>query len=174
MAAQLTATKRPETPLAAAIASIPAARLSGTFTDVVKGVEVSTVPGQLPTGGIDTGFPQSYPGGDADRGVRVGALSSDQKRRVRDAIDSYLSLPGASVSGALRTAYQNEAAFDSTYVGFSGSPDLGAKGSYVRVDGPRVWMEFVVQPAVANPATMMSARAGLSPGTRTRSSGAKR
>ena len=30
-------------------------------------------------------------------------------------------------------------------------PDLSAKGSYVRIDGPRVWMEFVVQPAVANP-----------------------
>jgi hypothetical protein len=58
------------------------------------------------------------------------------------------------VSAALRAAYQDPQAFEATYVGFSGSPDLGSKGSYVRIDGPRLWMEFVVQPAIAEPATL--------------------
>ena len=38
-----------------------------------------------------------------------------------------------------------------TYVGFAGSPDFSTKGSYVRIDGPRIWMEIVVQPAIAKP-----------------------
>ena len=49
--------------LARALATHPEAKLSGTFTDVVKGVVVDPVPGQLPTGGTDTGFPMSYPTG---------------------------------------------------------------------------------------------------------------
>ena len=38
-----------------------------------------------------------------------------------------------------------------TYVGYAGATELSAKGSYVRIDGPRVWMELVVQPAIAHP-----------------------
>jgi hypothetical protein len=49
--------------LARALANHPEAKLSGTFTDVVKGVVVIPVPGQLPTGGTDTGFPLTYPTG---------------------------------------------------------------------------------------------------------------
>jgi len=140
--------------LAVAIAPHPEAKLTGTFTDVVKGVVVTAVPGQLPTGGIDTGFPHTYPTGDQDRGILVGKLTAGQRQSVREAIDSYLSLPGAAVSAALRAAYQDPEAFEATYVGFSGSPELSTKGSYVRIDGPRLWMEFVVQPAVAEPTTL--------------------
>ena len=140
--------------LAVAIAPHADAKLSGTFTDVVKGVVVTAVHGQLPTGGIDTGFPHTYPSGEKDRGIRVGTLTEAQRKRVREAMDSYLSLPGAEVSTALRAAYQDPAAFDATYVGFAGSPELGEKGSYVRIDGPRLWMEFVVQPAIAEPTTL--------------------
>jgi hypothetical protein len=148
--AQSTAMSR----LAQAIADRPQARLSGTFTDVVKGVVVTFTPGQLPTGGIDSGFPHGYPTGDRDRGIRVSELDGQQRERVREAIDSYLSLPGASVSAALRAAYQDPQAFDASFVGFAGAPDLGTEGSYVRIDGPRLWMEFVVQRAVAKPETL--------------------
>jgi uncharacterized protein DUF3500 len=145
--AQSTAMSR----LAGVIATLPQARLSGTFTDVVKGVVVNGVPGQLPTGGIDSGFPQSYPGGDQDRGVKVGALSAEQRRRVIEAIESFASFPGKSLSAPLLSAYLDPKALSETFVGFSGSPELSAKGSYVRIDGPRVWMELVVQPAIAHP-----------------------
>jgi len=145
--AQSTAMSR----LAAAIAARPEAKLSGTFTDVVKGVQVSGVPGQTMTGGIDTGFPQSYPDGEQDRGVRVGSLTPKQRERVREAIESFASFPGKSISAPLLQAYLDPDAFTATFVGYSGSPDLGARGSYVRIDGPRVWMELVVQPAIAHP-----------------------
>jgi hypothetical protein len=147
----LTAQSTAMSQLAAAISSHPEAKLSGTFTDVVKGVIVTGPPGPNMKGGTDTGFPQTYPTGDTDRGIRVGTLSAEQQQFVRAAIESYTSLPGAAVSAALREAYEDPAALVNTFVGYSGATDLSARGSYVRIDGPRVWMEFVVQPAVAHP-----------------------
>jgi hypothetical protein len=140
--------------LAMSLAEYPEAKLSGTFTDVVKGVVPPTPHGQPQSGGVDRGFPHTYPTGTLDRGVRVSRLSKSQRALVREAIESYVNLPGAAVSAPLRAAYLEGAALDETFVGFSGSADLSARGSYVRIDGPRIWMEFVVQPAVADPQTL--------------------
>jgi len=137
--------------LAAAIAAQPGARLSGTFTDVVKGVIVTGAPGQKMTGGIDTGFPQSYPSGSTDRGVQVGTLSAAQRRLAREAIESFASFPGSAISAPLLAAYLDARALDATYVGYAGDTALGTRGSYIRIDGPRAWMELVVQPAIAHP-----------------------
>ena len=137
--------------LAVAIAPQPQARLSGTFTDVVKGVVVSGEPGKLPTGGTDTGFPHSYPTGEIDRGIKVSALTAEQRELVRAAITSFAQLPDTTISGSLLEGYLSNDSLADTYVGFAGSPDLGTQGSYVRVDGPRVWIELVVQRAIALP-----------------------
>lgn len=137
--------------LAQAIAARPAARLSGKFTDVVKGVVINFPPGQPPTGGLDTAFPLNYPTGTSDRGIRVDALSSDEQALVRRAIESYASLPAQSIAGDLLKAYEAPAAFGQTYVGCAGGADLSKVGTYVRIDGPRGWMEFVVQDGIAFP-----------------------
>jgi hypothetical protein len=150
LTAQSTAMSR----LAKALAEHPEARLSGTFTDVVKGVVPPTAPGQPQSGGVDRGFPHTYPAGTQDRGIQVRGLSKAQRALVIEAIHSYAGLPGAALSEALRTAYLNEDALDETRVGYAGSPDLSTRGSYVRIDGPRVWLEFVVQPAIADPQTL--------------------
>jgi len=136
--------------LARALAKHPKAKLSGTFTDVVKGVVVVPVPGQMPTGGTDTGFPLSFPTGKKDRGILYGALPADDQALVRLAIESYASLPGAAITKPLVAAYESQASLAETYVGFSGQPDLSAENSYVRIDGPRIWMELAVQRAVAD------------------------
>jgi hypothetical protein len=138
--------------LAAALSAHPSAKLAGTFTDVVKGVVVIPVPGKMPTGGTDTGFPQTYPAGTVDRGILYSALNASEQGRVRAALESYASLPGEAITRSLVASYEAPDALAQTYVGYSGMPDLSAKGAYVRIDGPRIWMEFVVQPAVANPA----------------------
>lgn len=138
--------------LAAAIAARPGARLSGTFTDVVKGVVMMPgKPGQLPAGGTDTGFPHSYPTGSEDRGVLVSSLDPAQRKLARAAMESFASFPGSAISAPLLTAYLDPKAFEATYVGYAGDPALGTKGSYIRIDGPRAWMELVVQPAIAHP-----------------------
>ena len=136
--------------LAQALAKHPGAKLSGTFTDVVKGVVVIPVPGKMPTGGTDTGFPMSFPAGNSDRGILYGELAPQDQALVRTAIESYASLPGAAITNPLVAAYETSAALAETYVGYSGQPDLRAQGSYVRIDGPRIWMELIVQPAVAD------------------------
>jgi hypothetical protein len=137
--------------LAAAIAGHRDARLSGTFTDVVKGVVVEFVPGKRPVGGTDTGHPHQYPSGTNDRGVRYSSLSPDAQARVRDAIDSYTSLPGAAITRELVAAYLSADALAETFIGYSGATDFSQEGSYVRIDGPRIWMELVVQRAIALP-----------------------
>jgi hypothetical protein len=137
--------------LAVAVASIPQARLSGTFTDVVKGVVVSGAPGPSMSGGTDTGFPHAYPTGEVDRGVKVKALKPEHRQLVLAAIESFASFPGEKISAPLLAAYLEPEALGETFVGLSGSPGLDARGSYVRIDGPRVWMELVVQPAIAHP-----------------------
>ena len=137
--------------LAMAIAPLANARLSGTFTDVVKGVVVTGEPGKQMTGGTDTGFPHTYPSGDVDRGIKVSTLSPEQQELVRIAIATYTEMPDAAIAGPLVAQYLSPAALNETFVGFAGSPDLSAQGSYVRIDGPRVWIELVVQRAIALP-----------------------
>lgn len=137
--------------LATAIAAHADAKLSGTFTDVVKGVEVEFVPGKPPVGGTDTGYPHQYPGGTTDRGVRYSSLSREEQARVHEAIDSFTGFPGEAVTLDLLAAYLSPAALAETFVGYSGATDLSKEGSYVRIDGPRIWMELVVQRAIAIP-----------------------
>jgi hypothetical protein len=139
--------------LAAALAAYPQAHLQGTFTDVVKGVVVTFTDGKS-GGGIDTGFPQTYPTDATERGIRYEALSADAQARVRAALESYVALPGESLTRELLAAYEAPGALRETYVGYAGAVDLSARGSYVRIDGPRIWMEFIVQPAVARPADL--------------------
>lgn len=40
------------------------------------------------------------------------------------------------------TAYENE--LDDTSLSFSGSTSLTATGDYVRIDGPTIWIEFIM------------------------------
>jgi hypothetical protein len=137
--------------LATAIAGHADAKLSGTFTDVVKGVVVEFVPGKLPIGGTDTGYPHDYPTGTTDRGVRFSSLSASEQALVREAIDSYTSLPGEAITRELVAAYLSPEALAHTFIGYAGATDFSKEGSYLRIDGPRIWMELVVQRAIARP-----------------------
>jgi hypothetical protein len=125
----------------AAVARAPEARLEGEFRDVTRG---STADG-------DTNFPITYPGGAKGRGVAYATLDATQKARVRAAIEAWVMLPNGAIAKPLLADYTTDAALAQTYVGFAGADDLSRPGSYVRIDGPRLWIEFVVQPAVGDP-----------------------
>ena len=137
--------------LAVGVAGYADAKLSGTFTDVVKGVVVEFVPGKPPVGGTDTGYPHQYPEGNKDRGVGYSSLRPDEQALVRAAIASYTGLPGEASTHDLVTAYLSPEALAATFIGYAGATDLGQEGSYVRIDGPRIWMELIVQRAIATP-----------------------
>ncbi len=135
--------------LAQAVSVYPEAKLAGTFNDLVKSVVFTLRVGAPPLGGHDTAYPQTYPTGPESRGVRYGKLTRDQQRLVAAAVESYLELPGRAMTAPLRQHYFDAAALADTYIGISGSPDLKKAGSYIRIDGPRVWIELVVQDGVA-------------------------
>jgi hypothetical protein len=126
--------------VATSIADLPGARLAGEFRDVTRGA----------TENGDTNFPMTYPAGDSGRGVAYAKLAAAQKALVREAMRAWIELPNAAISRPLMAEYVREAALAQTYVAFAGAPDLTTPGSYVRIDGPRMWIEFVVQPAVAD------------------------
>lgn len=102
------------------------AKLSSTFNDLVVGPQK------------DGNFPAT------PSGIKVGALSEQQKTLVLAAIKTYV----VDVADAekLLTKYTNE--LDDTYISYSGTTDFNTRNDYVRIDGPSVWIEYVSQGAI--------------------------
>ncbi len=136
-----------------------------TFSDVVLGV----------TNSGDGNFPfinttPTYPTGTSGRGVLYTSLTATEKAEVKTMIEAWVKTQAADVSASLLADYESDAALAQTYVGYqvgAGSADGGttrcnfdadvytettpinSQNSYCRVDGPRVWIEMVVQASVA-------------------------
>jgi len=133
-------------------ATAAAAKLSGTFTDVLMGA----------SGNTDANFKTlAYP--TSARGLQYGAMNATQQAYVRAAIAAWVNNQASDVAASLLGAYLGDAALKDTYVAYGvgqgGRADFGAypnaasaplatQHSYLRIDGPRVWIEFVVQQGV--------------------------
>ena len=117
------------------LTSNSSAVLSGTFDDVVMGVNSST--------GHDTNYPQTYP--TSGRGVLYSSLSSTQQALVKTFIEAWVNDQNSTTASTLLALYESDTALADTYVGYSGTGAFTTQGDYIRVDGPRVWVEFVVQ-----------------------------
>jgi hypothetical protein len=130
--------------LAQSISPSADALLTGSFGDLVNGPV-----GGGPAGGTagDTKYPSklTYPTGSTGRGVSVATLSVDQKQLVKNAIEAWVKNAADPVSAVLLGIYESDEALAQTYVGYAGATDLSSKGSYLRIDGPRVWIEVTVQ-----------------------------
>lgn len=116
-----------------------AAQLSGTYTEVVFGV--------TPITGYDDTFPNNYP--TTGRGQLYPALTTNQQALVRGFVEFYVNQMPAETATSLLADYLSDAALAQTYVGYAGSTNLDTLGSYFRVDGPRVWIEFSARAGVA-------------------------
>jgi len=136
MAAQRTAVSS----LAASLSAYSAALLSGSYDDLLFGANGS--------GGIDGTLPKSYPTGSSGRGVAYSALSSTDQAKVQAVIKAYVNTQATAMSDSLLAAYLSDTALASTYVAYAGAGSVSTQGSYFRVDGPRVWIEFSVQNGV--------------------------
>lgn len=116
--------------------------------DAMHGLANSLSPQQLTRARLDAGFSDVYlgPGRDGQfparsEGVLVSELSEVSQNLVKQAIAAWT---GDSVQGALyRKLY--EAELGQTKVSYSGTTALSTEGDYVRIDGPRVWIEFACQ-----------------------------
>lgn len=104
------------------------ATLAESFSDVLVG------PGE------DGQFPTTK------EGIAVRTLSPQQKQLVMKAMYPWVAVVDDATAKKLMATYQRE--LDQTYIGYSGGLGLDTQGDYVRIDGPGVWIEFVVQNGV--------------------------
>lgn len=105
---------------------LAAAKLSFFFDDVLLGP------------GDDDLFP-------APQGLKVSTLSETQRALVVAALGAWVNDAPSSVAAKFMSAYSSETALADTYIAWATATDLTTRGSYVRIDGPRAWMEIIVQ-----------------------------
>ena len=116
--------------------------------DSLHSLLVSLTPEQEKQAKLEARFNDVYVGPGKDgkfparsQGVLVAELSDSSKNFVKQAIAAWT---GDSPQGA---EYQKlyEADLDKVKVSYSGTMNVGDRGDYVRIDGPRVWIEFATQ-----------------------------
>ncbi|MFL6699147.1 MAG: DUF3500 domain-containing protein [Vitreoscilla sp.] len=117
-----------------------------TFSDILIGpVEADT--GSYST--VTTKF--NAIAASSTRGILVSSLSSAQQALVTAAIEQFTADYDATTAARLIADYQ--AGYASTYVAWANSagtfsssgPDVSANATYMRIEGPRVWIEIAVQ-----------------------------
>ncbi|WP_324680321.1 DUF3500 domain-containing protein [Hymenobacter sp. GOD-10R] len=101
------------------------AKLTQTFNDIVVGPQKD---GQFPATKV---------------GLPCSQLTSTQQQLVMNAMAPWVKDADDATATFLLTTYQNQLA--NTYIAYSGTGTLATIGDYVRIDGPNVWIEFVVQ-----------------------------
>jgi hypothetical protein len=86
---------------------------------------------------VGTGASDRYP---QAQGTLVTDLDADQQGRVLDAVRAWVGDTDERVAGPLLEQYRAE--FARTRIAWTGSTDPDTPGSYLRIDGPRLWIEF--------------------------------
>lgn len=91
--------------------------------------------------GKDGQFPET-------EGIMYTDLSEEQKTLVQMAIKAWVGDADANTSETLLVEYLSDEALAKTYIGWSGSTDPDVIGSYVRIDGLRLWLKMAAQRGV--------------------------
>jgi Protein of unknown function (DUF3500) len=104
---------------------------SGTFDDLLMG------PGK------DSG---NFP---AAEGVEVSKLDAAQKQTVMAAIQAYAGDLNDGAATKLIDKYRSE--LDQTRIGWSNNTGPTEENSYIRIDGPSVWIEFINTRSMSTP-----------------------
>ncbi len=123
---------------------LAAAYLSGqTFADVLIG------PDEYATGTYPS---DKYPAGTNRTGVLVSSLSDEQKALVVAAIKQWSADYDPAIADSLLAAYTSDAAYGDTLLAWGGDQTKGVdpdqNGTYLRLDGPRLWLELSCQNGV--------------------------
>jgi hypothetical protein len=100
------------------------AEITGTFDDVAMG------PGR------DGTFPPP-------QGLLVSTLDPDIQALVKAAIEAWVNDVPSDLAKTLLPAYESAAALAQTRIGWAKADNASVAGSYLRIDGPRVWIELV-------------------------------
>ncbi|WP_051707660.1 MULTISPECIES: DUF3500 domain-containing protein [unclassified Streptomyces] len=86
--------------------------------------------------GTDWDFP------DTPRGVPVSSLDEQQRPLVIEAIENYVRDVDDATAQTYLDRYISQ--LGDTYVSYSGDPGLTHAGDYIRIDGPTLWLELVM------------------------------
>lgn len=81
------------------------------------------------------------------QGQLVSELNPQQQDAVTAVVRAWVGDIDDQAAEALIARYTSE--YDRTYVGWAGGTTLDVSNTYVRVDGPSLWIEFSNQPALA-------------------------
>lgn len=119
----------------AALDDLDDAKISGSYGDIVMGPDNGST-------SLD-----DYP---TQQGQLVSDLTSDQQALVTSAINEWVGDFSDDISDELMDTYTSATAYANTYIGWTGSasggePDVDSQGTYMRIDGPRVWIEVASQ-----------------------------
>ncbi|HEY0240910.1 MAG TPA: DUF3500 domain-containing protein [Friedmanniella sp.] len=99
------------------------AKLSAKVDDILMGP------------GVDSGkFPTS-------EGVQVSSLSADQQKLVLAAIAAWVDDAAPGEAASLLKTYESQ--LGSTRIAYATSKTVDGEDTYLRIDGPRVWIELV-------------------------------
>lgn len=86
---------------------------------------------------VGTGASNRYP---EPAGTLVTDLGADQQDRVLAVVRAWVGDTDTRTAELLMQQYQTD--FSRTRVAWSGSTDPDTRGAYLRIDGPRLWIEF--------------------------------
>lgn len=101
------------------------AKLSTTFNDILLGPNKDW---QFPTTKL---------------GIKCSQLTTAQKTKVLAAIRTYVNDIDETDAAAYMALYASQ--LDDTYIAYANNTGLSLQNDYVRIDGPRVWIEYSVQ-----------------------------
>lgn len=82
----------------------------------------------------------SYP---TPAGITVASLAQEQQDLVTAAIEEWVRDFADYIADPLMASYT--ASYAETFIGWSGALDQSVQGSYLRIDGPQLWMELSVE-----------------------------
>ena len=76
-------------------------------------------------------------------GLQLVDLTPSQRKSVINAIKTYTDDVNDDDAALILTKYVEE--LDNTYLTYSGTTSLTSQNDYIRIDGPKIWIEFSVQ-----------------------------
>jgi hypothetical protein len=124
---------------------LASAYLTGTFADVLIGpVEYGT--------GSESAAKAKFPTGSNRTGVLASGLTNDQRTLIKTAIDAWVGDYSPAIADTLLADYTTDDAYADTYIAWGGTEsagvDVDVNGTYMRIDGPRLWIEVACQGGV--------------------------
>jgi len=99
------------------------AKLSAKVDDILMGPSVDS--GKFPT----------------TEGVAVSSLSADQQKLVLAAIAAWVNDAAPGQAASMLKTYESQ--LDQTRIAYASSKTVDGEDTYLRIDGPRVWIELV-------------------------------